>query len=266
MTKIDSDKRFEKETEMENPIPALKIKRVQIDGQKNLSHNIEEEEATSQNITNENLHNNNNDKNPSNLANLKRVSNLDRQKNIGIRPIETEKNLSEKERPIDPAKDVKDAPLEKTPQLRPFRSNRNVLNNDTIVSDNSIGYDTKVLKKYLKKDLKTNQSEIEQKDISEKPWEIDRKNGAKVYELIGYTTIGKVNHALQKEHRQIMLKRILITILLLIIIFLGLIMINPIKSENDFKKILGIDSKYGNQITQEDIANDNDLTESNNLD
>lgn len=215
----------------------LKIKRIKINKEQNSSHNRVQASPTSQNFTLD-----------------KKNSNLNKPTNLNNN--ELEQNIEQVTEQV-PFK-VIDSPnhdfSENTRNLSSDRSNRNSTNDDTIVKDISVGYDTHTLKKYLKKDITSSLDKSKSTQSKKKPWEIDRENGAKVYELIGYTTVGKINHVFQKERRQIILKRILITILLVSIILLGLIIINPINNKNDFKKILGIDSKYGKTETTETLA------------
>ncbi len=129
-------------------------------------------------------------------------------------------------------------------QQIPVRSNTDNINEQTIVAPNSNAYSTEELKAYVKKKP---QKIKETNEPDNKPWLIDQRKGAKVYELVGYTTVGKVDQTFEKRHRQNVLKRFLITILLIIIIFLLFIILNPFKAGTDFNRILGINSKYSDE-------------------
>lgn len=134
-----------------------------------------------------------------------------------------------------------------TNSKQPDRSNRNTLNEQTIVAKDSIAYNTENLKAYLKTNSqKTNKPLNISVDAEKKPWLNDIRNGSKFYELIGYTTVGKVEQTFEKSHRQNILIKFLITIILIIIIILAFIIFNPIQMGVDFNKILGIKSDYNN--------------------
>ncbi len=121
-------------------------------------------------------------------------------------------------------------------------SNSNVQNNQTIVRKNSMAYDTETLKQYLNKNMAKKKKDMKEQSLQQ--MQEDIKHGAKLYELIGYTTVGKVNYSFEKENKQRFMRNTLITILLVIIIILAILIMNPIKDGVDFNKILGIDSKY----------------------
>ncbi len=135
------------------------------------------------------------------------------------------------------------------------KSNRNILNEETIVQNNSVRSDSNTLKQYFKKNTVKTKKDINQRNLEQ--MEQDIKNGSKQYELIGYTTVGKINHNFEKENRQKFIKNTLITILLIIIILLTILIMNPFKDGIDFNKILGLDSKYQNlsEIESESIQN-----------
>ncbi|MGB4609981.1 MAG: hypothetical protein WBH77_05075 [Saccharofermentanales bacterium] len=139
-------------------------------------------------------------------------------------------------------------------------SNRKVVNDDTIIKEPAIRLDAETLKQYLKPVDKTKTPDSNQVQAKDKPWEIDRKNGSKVYELIGYTTLSKIHHGIKKENRQSLLKRVLITLMLFVIIFIILYVMNPIKDLVDFRRIIGIESMYGENYSKiqepTDINND----------
>lgn len=143
-------------------------------------------------------------------------------------------------------------------------SNRNVPNDDTLINDYAVRYDSETLKQYLKTEIPIDDDQdSNQNNLNTDPWEIDRQKGAKVYELIGYTTANKVKHKFKVEQRQFMLRRILITILIVIIIFLVLYIINPIKNFSDFRRIIGIDSMYGDSNFSEEIQDTDEQGEEN---
>ncbi|HHT24631.1 MAG TPA: hypothetical protein GXZ76_03795 [Clostridiaceae bacterium] len=138
----------------------------------------------------------------------------------------------------------------------PVGSNRNVVNEDTIIKEPAIRLNTETLKQYLKPIDKIDSQNHNLARDTEKPWEIDRKNGSKVYELIGYTTLSKIRHGVKKENQQSLLKRILITLMLFVIIFIILYAMNPIKDLIDFRRIIGIKSMYGENYI--DAKNNNE--------
>ncbi|NLJ70177.1 MAG: hypothetical protein GX328_01760 [Clostridiaceae bacterium] len=164
-------------------------------------------------------------------------------------------------------------------KINPVGSNGNLSNDDTIINESAIRLDTRSLKKYLKPADKIDSPNTKQNIDLDKPWEIDRKNGSKVYELIGYTTLSKIQHGIKKDNRQSLLKRILITLMLFVIIFIILYAMNPIKDLIDFKRIIGIESMYGEdygkkenhqesinsqeQTNVNDNSTDEEITESN---
>ncbi|HHU54170.1 MAG TPA: hypothetical protein GXZ43_08915 [Clostridiaceae bacterium] len=127
----------------------------------------------------------------------------------------------------------------------PVGSNRKFSNDDTIIKEPAIRLNTETLKQYLKPARNINLPDSQREQVSYKPWEIDRRNGSKVYELVGYTTLSKIHHGIKKEKRQSLLKRILITLMLFIIIVIILYALNPIKDLVDFRRIIGIKSMYG---------------------
>ena len=129
-------------------------------------------------------------------------------------------------------------------------SNRNVVNDDTIIKKQAIGLNTETLKQYLKPVEKIDSQNYNPDRDFEKPWEIDRRKGSKVYELIGYTTLSKIHHGIKKDNRQSLLKRILIALMLFVIIFIILYVMNPIKDLVDFKRIIGIESMSGEDYSE----------------
>lgn len=135
-------------------------------------------------------------------------------------------------------------------------SNQNFLDEQTIVKENPIGYGTEDLKQYLNKNSNNQINEIPEGQI--KPWEDDRRNGAKVYELIGYTTAGKINQKSARENNQFFIKKILIVVLLITILILAIVIINPMKDEYDWKRILGINSKFSD-ANQELLESNDDF-------
>ena len=64
---------------------------------------------------------------------------------------------------------------------------------------------------------------------------------------VGYTTVGKINRTFEKEHRQIVLRKFLVTAIIVLVLLIGFIILNPFKSTSDIKRILGIDSKFNNE-------------------
>lgn len=142
------------------------------------------------------------------------------------------------------------------------RSNRNLQNDQTIIRENSTAYNTETLKQYLHENDVKKRKDIKEQNLEQ--MQEDLKHGSKLYELIGYTTVGKVNYSLEKEKKQRFLKNTLITFLLIIIMILIILIKNPIKGGIDFKKILGIDSKYKyDDMEQTDSINHSEMTSAN---
>ncbi|NLJ94050.1 MAG: hypothetical protein GX326_00945 [Clostridiaceae bacterium] len=157
-----------------------------------------------------------------------------------------------------------DLNLEKNLEKQSLGSNQNFSNDETIVKENPTAYSTEELQKLLKKNKQKNHLATKStKENDSKPWEVDRKNGAKVYELIGYTTAGKINQKSDRENRQYFIKRILILVLLISILILTLIIINPFKENSEWKRILGIDSYLKNSEQEEIEINIIDTDEDN---
>lgn len=77
------------------------------------------------------------------------------------------------------------------------------------------------------------------------PWEEDRKNGSRVYKLLGYTTSARVDQKFGLENRQRRLRRILAYSLAISMILLFLAIHKPISNISEFKRILGIESIMG---------------------
>lgn len=127
----------------------------------------------------------------------------------------------------------------------PVGSNSKSVNDDTIIKEEAIRLNTESLKQYLKPDPSIESSSPDQDQETKSPWIIDQEHGAKFYELIGYTTSSKIQLKFKREQRQSLLKRILITFILIIIIFLALYIIYPFKNFDDFKRIMGVKSMYG---------------------
>lgn len=90
-----------------------------------------------------------------------------------------------------------------------------------------------------------------EQDSQLKDWERDRANGARVYQLLGYTTAARVDRKYQLEKRQRGLRRVLTFVLALVILLILFSLYNPIKNWDEFKRVLGIES----------IMNETEITE-----
>lgn len=126
-------------------------------------------------------------------------------------------------------------------------SNRNYVNDKTIVKADSIGFNTKSLRQYLKTDNEMRLQNSSKDHDSNSPLALAEKSGSKIYKLVGYTTVGKINRTFEKEHRQIVLRKFLVTAIIVLVLLIGFIILNPFKSTSDIKRILGIDSKFNNE-------------------
>lgn len=81
-----------------------------------------------------------------------------------------------------------------------------------------------------------------EQDSELKDWERDRANGARVYQLLGYTTAARVDRKYQLEKRQRGLRKVLTFVLALVILLILFSIYNPIKNWDEFKRVLGIES------------------------
>ncbi len=81
-----------------------------------------------------------------------------------------------------------------------------------------------------------------EQDSQLKDWERDRANGARVYQLLGYTTAARVDRKYQLEKRQRGLRKVLTFVLALVILLILFSLYNPIKNWDEFKRVLGIES------------------------
>ncbi|MGI6560019.1 MAG: hypothetical protein ACOX2H_01625 [Saccharofermentanales bacterium] len=147
----------------------------------------------------------------------------------------------------------------------PVGSNSKSVNDDTIVKEEAIRLNTESLKQYLKPEPSIEISSSDQDQETKSPWIIDQENGAKFYELIGYTTSSKIQLRFKREQRQSLLKRILITLILIIIIFLALYIIYPFKNFDDFKRIIGVKSMYGDIGIEKTVETDSEIDDQTEL-
>lgn len=69
---------------------------------------------------------------------------------------------------------------------------------------------------------------------------IRRRGRQRVYRLKGYTTVAKINHKRQSERQQRFLRRLLIFLVSILIIFLLFHLYNPIKDLTEWYRIIGI--------------------------
>lgn len=175
---------------------------------------------------------------------IRRIDHL----NQSIKSNDLEQNVSNIKAGPPVARPLNDKQLEAQGRpINPGRSNRKSVDDETIVKTNSIAYNTATLSKYLKNEEEIKAQRARQEQDQKSPLLAAEKTGAKIYKLVGYTTVGKINRAFEKEHRQRFLKKLLATAIIVLILLIGLIMINPFKSTLDIKRILGLNSKFNNE-------------------
>lgn len=73
------------------------------------------------------------------------------------------------------------------------------------------------------------------------------KTGARVYHLQGFTTVARIKRKFHQESRQRKLRNLLTALVIIIFVVVMLIIYNPIKDIPEWRKILGVDSLYGEQ-------------------
>lgn len=73
------------------------------------------------------------------------------------------------------------------------------------------------------------------------------KTGARVYRLKGFTTVARITRKFHQENRQRKLRNLLTVLVIIIFVVVMLIIYNPIKDIPEWRKILGVDSLYGDQ-------------------
>ncbi len=71
------------------------------------------------------------------------------------------------------------------------------------------------------------------------------KTGARVYRLQGFTTVARIKRKFHQESRQRKLRNLLTVLVIIIFVVVMLIIYNPIKDIPEWRKILGVDSLYG---------------------
>ena len=72
----------------------------------------------------------------------------------------------------------------------------------------------------------------------------EKKLGSRIYELKGYTTIGKINRKYQTERQQYLLRKILATIVTIIMLILLFALYNPFKDTQELRRAFGIDNMF----------------------
>ncbi len=75
-------------------------------------------------------------------------------------------------------------------------------------------------------------------------WQEDQEHGARLYKVTGYTTVNKINAKYSAEYRQRFMRKLMTIILLLLVALALLAIINPFGSLGDFRRVIGLDSKF----------------------
>jgi hypothetical protein len=87
------------------------------------------------------------------------------------------------------------------------------------------------------------------------------KTGARVYRLQGFTTVARIKRKFHQESRQRKLRNLLTVLVIIIFVVVMLIIYNPIKDIPEWRKILGVDSLYGEQTYTVTVESNNSNTQ-----
>ena len=79
-----------------------------------------------------------------------------------------------------------------------------------------------------------------------KPWESEKQYGAKIYKLSAYTTISKITKKFKEEQRQIILCKIIVTLILIMLFALLLAKFINLGDMGEIQRITGSDEFYQN--------------------
>ncbi len=79
-----------------------------------------------------------------------------------------------------------------------------------------------------------------------KPWESEKQYGAKIYKLSAYTTISKITKKFKEEQRQIILRKIIVTLILIMLFALLLAKFINLGDMGEIQRITGSDEFYQN--------------------
>lgn len=84
------------------------------------------------------------------------------------------------------------------------------------------------------------------------------KTGARIYRLKGFTTVARIKRKFKQENRQRKIRNLLTVMVIILFIIILLVIYNPIKDIPEWRKILGLDSAYGEQTIAETLSMDTD--------
>lgn len=87
-----------------------------------------------------------------------------------------------------------------------------------------------------------------------KPWESEKQYGAKIYKLSAYTTISKITKKFKEEQRQIILRKIIVTLILIMLFALLLAKFINLGDMGEIQRITGSDD-YQNAGESQSLDN-----------
>lgn len=79
-----------------------------------------------------------------------------------------------------------------------------------------------------------------------KPWESEKQNGAKIYKLSAYTTISKITKKFKEEQRQIILRKIIVTLILIMLCAMLVAKFINLGDMREVQRITGDEDFYQN--------------------